>query len=158
MNAPFLPGNYGGPTLDISTPEGRANLFKKRIEELTKPKPEGGRGLTMDQAIFELRTSEDVKDVELLAAMGDAPSVARTEKLRIEKRNSDLTRLAEENARAGIPSPEVAAAMKTAVNARSMAFNSRITQLMDKGLTINQAVNAMRANRNDAALLAAMGG
>ena len=158
MNTPFVPGNSDGPALDITTPEGRANLFKKRIEELTKPQAKGGPGLTMDQAIFELRTSEDAKDVELLAAMGDAPSKVRTEKLRTAKHNSDLTRLADENARAHIPSREVAAAMKVAANARSMAFNARITELMDRGFSLDQSIMHMRANRTDAALLAAMGG
>jgi hypothetical protein len=152
MNAPFNSAN-----LDIATAEGRANLFKKRIDELTKPKAKGGLGLTIDQAIFELRTSEDPKDVELLAAMGDAPSKVRSEKLRNAKHNSDLTRLADENARAHIPAKEVAAAM-AATNARSMAFNVRITELHDKGLTIDQAIMHMRANQTDAALLAAMGG
>jgi hypothetical protein len=157
MNAPFDPANSSGQTCDIGTPEGRANLFKKRIEELTKPKTQGGPGLTMDQAIFELRTSEDAKDVELLAAMGDAPSKVRSEKLRNAKHNADLTRLADENARAHIPAKEVAAAM-AATNARTMAFNARIDELRSKGLTLDQAIERMRANTTDAALLAAMGG
>jgi hypothetical protein len=155
MNASFDPAN--GPTLDITTPEGRANLFKKRIEDLTKPKTGGGPSLTMDQAIFELRTSEDAKDVELLAAMGDAPSKVRTEKLRSAKHSSDLTRLADENARAKTPSPEVAAAMKVATNERRMAFNARIDQLEGRGFTLDQSILQMRANPTDAALLAAMG-
>jgi len=156
MNAPFDPANSDDHNLNIATPQGRANLFKKRIDELTRPKTQGGPGLTTDQAIFELRTSEDSKDVELLAAMGDAPSTVRSEKLRHAKHNSTLTRLAEENARAHLPSPEVAAAM-AATNARSMAFNVRITQLMHQGLTIDQSIDAMRADPTDAALLAAMG-
>jgi hypothetical protein len=156
MNRYFDSAN-GVAQADITTPEGRAKLFKKRIEELTKPKTEGGPGLTMDQAIFELRVSEDPKDVELLGAMGDAPSKVRTEKLRNAKHSADLTRLADENARAATPSREVAAAM-AATNARSMAFNVRITELLGKGLTMDQAIMHMRANKNDAALLAAMGG
>jgi hypothetical protein len=156
MNSFFDPAN-GVVQADITTPEGRAKLFKKRIDELTKPKTQGGPGLTMDQAIFELRTSEDAKDVELLAAMGDAPSKVRSDKLRSAKHSSDLTRLADENARAHIPSKEVAAAM-AATNARSMAFNTRVSELCDKGLTLDQAIMRMRANKTDAALLAAMGG
>jgi hypothetical protein len=142
----------------INTAKGRANLFKKRIEELTKPKTEGGQGLTMDQAIFELRTSENHDDVALLAAMGDAPSAVRKEKLSQQKHNEFLTKLADENARATTPSPEVAAAMRVATNARSAAFNARMDILMAKGLTIDQAVDHMRANPTDAALLRSMGG
>jgi hypothetical protein len=156
MNSFFDPA-YGVVQADITTPGGRAKLFEHRINELTKPKAQGGPGLTMDQAIFELRTSEDPKDVELLAAMGDGPSKIRTEKLRIAKHNADLTRLADENAKAHIPSKEVAAAMAAATNARSMAFNVRTTELVNKGLTFNQAIDHMRANQQDAALLAAMG-
>jgi hypothetical protein len=158
MNALFDPGSDDGLAPAITTPKGRAKLFKKRIEELTKPKAEGGPGLTTDQAIFEMRTSEDAKDVELLAAMGDAPSKVRTEKLRIAKHNADLTRIADENAQAHIPSREVAAAMKVATNARQMAFNVRIDELEGRGLSLDQAINHMRANRTDAALLASMGG
>lgn len=147
MNTPFVSASDYGQSFDITTPEGRANLFEKRIKELTAPKSEGGRSLTMDQAIFELRTSEDPKDVELLAAMGDPPSKVRTEKLRNAKHSAELTRLADENARAHIPSKEVAAAM-AATNARSMAFNTRVTELQDKGLTLDQAILNMRANKN----------
>jgi hypothetical protein len=156
MNALFDPANGDDHNFDIATPQGRANLFKKRIDELTKAKTQGGPGLTTNQAIFELRTSEDAKDVELLAAMGDAPSKVRSEKLRNAKHSADLTRLADENARAHIPAKEVAAAM-AATNARSAAFNTRITELRDKGLTLDQAILHMRANKTDAALLAAMG-
>jgi hypothetical protein len=156
MNAYFDPAN-GVVLADITTPEGRAKLFKKRIDELTRPKTHGGPGLTMDQAIFELRTSDDAKDVELLAAMSDGPSKVRTEKLRAAKHNADLTRIADENARAHIASKEVAAAI-VATNARSMAFNTRVSELRDKGLTLDQAIMRMRANKTDAALLAAMGG
>jgi hypothetical protein len=156
MNAPFIPETTTAEHYDITTPRGRANLFQKRIEELTKPKPEGGPGLTTDLAIFEMRTSEDAKDVELLAAMGDAPSKVRTEKLGIAKHNSFLTRLADENARAAVPAREVAAAM-AATNARSRAFNIRMDELQSRGLSLDQAINHMRANPTDAALLAAMG-
>lgn len=159
MKTPLLFDPAHGTTLDVTTSEGRANLFKKRIEELTKPKTEGGPGLTTDQAIFELRVSEDSEDVELLAAMGDAPSKVRSEKLRSEKHRSDLTQLADENARAVIASREVATAMKVAANARSMAFNVRVTQIMSEGkTTIDQAIDKMRTIPADAALLAAMGG
>jgi hypothetical protein len=140
----------------IETPKGRANLFKKRIDELTKPKSEGGDGLTMDQAITELRTSEDPKDVQLLAAMGDEPSKHRSEKLHQHKHSQFLTKLADDNARATTPSPEVAAAMRVAVNTRSIAFNARCDDLMSKGLTLDQAINHMRADPSGAALLNAM--
>ena len=155
MTTPFVSETTTAEHYNIATPKGRANLFKKRIEELAK-KTEGGPGLTTDQAIFEMRTSEDAKDVELLAAMGDAPSKVRSEKLRSAKHNTFLTRLADENARAAVPSREVAAAM-AATNARSMAFNTRITELQDKGLTIDQAIDHMRANSADVGLLKAMG-
>jgi hypothetical protein len=155
MNAHF-PASDDGSALDITTPKGRSRLFKKRIDELTKPKTEGGPGLTTDQAIFEMRTSEDAKDVELLAAMGDAPSKVRTEKLGIAKHNSFLTQLADENARAAVPSREVAAAM-AATNARSQAFNIRMDELQSRGLSLDQAINHMRANSADASLLKAMG-
>ena len=159
MNTAFIPETTTAEHYNIATPKGRANLFKKRIQELTKPKTEGGPALTMDQAIFELRTSEDEKDVQLLAAMGDERSKVRTEKLRRAQHNAELTRLADVNARAHIPSREVAAAMvaTNARNARSMTFNVRITQLKDKGLTLDQAIDRTRTIPADAALLAAMG-
>jgi hypothetical protein len=154
MNTP----KNDGQALDITTPEGRANLFKKRIEELTKPKTEGGPGFTIDQAILQLRTSENADDVALLAAMGDEPSRVRKEKLHQQKHSKFLTNLAEENARATTPSREVAAAMKLAANARTLVFNARMDELMAKGLTIDQAIWHMRANPTDARLLASMGG
>jgi hypothetical protein len=143
---------------DVTTSEGRSNLFKKRIDELTKPKTEGGRGLTTDQAIFELRTSDDAKDVELLAAMGDDPSKLRSEKLHQQKHSQFLTKLADENARATTPSREVAAAMKVAANDRTLAFNARVDDIMSKGFTLDQAIMHMRANADDARLLASIGG
>ena len=158
MDAPFIteatePGHY-----DIETPRGRSNLFRKRIEELTKPKEKGGPGLTMDQAIFEMRTSTNSDDVALLAAMGDAPSKVRSEKLHQQRHSQFLTQLADENAQATTPSPEVAAAIKLATNERWLAFDARIDEIMTKGLTFDQAIDHMRANATDARLLASMGG
>lgn len=143
--------------LDITTAAGRAHLFKKRIEELTKPKTAGGQSLTMDQAIFEMRTSENAEDVALLAAMGDQPSRVRKEKLSQERHSDFLTKLADENARATTPSPEVAAAIKsTAVNNRAMAFNARIEELTQAGFTLDQAILQMRADPDDSRLLEEM--
>lgn len=88
--------------------------------------------------------------------MGEASSVHRTEKLKQEKFNKDMDRLAEENAGALKTSSEVRAAMKAA-NSREIAFNIRIDELLAKGFSIDQAINQMRANAKDAALLAAMG-
>jgi hypothetical protein len=157
MNTPFVPETTTAEHYDITTPKGRANLFKKRIEEFTKPKTEGGPGLTTDQAIFEMRTSEKADDLALLAGMGDEPSKVRTEKLRQAKHNAKLTQLADENARATTPSREVAKAMRLATNARSAAFQSRVDELTAKGYTIDQAIMHMRANAADARLLASMG-
>jgi len=145
MNAPFIPETTEAEHYNVATPKGRSNLFKKRIEELTKPKDQGGPGFTIDEAIYELRTSAKPEDVALLAAMGDAPSKIRSEKLNQQKHSQFLTKLADENASATAPSPEVAAAMKLASNARSMAFNARVDQLLSTGLSLDQAINRMRS-------------
>lgn len=142
----------------ISTPQGRSNLFKNRVEELTKPKTHGGLGLTIDDAIHEMRTSTHPDDVALLAAMGDAPSQVRSEKLGQQKHSDFLTRLSDENARATTPSPEVAAAMKLATNERTLAFNARIDALMNSGLSLDSAINRMRiGTADDKKLLREMG-
>lgn len=147
MKVLYKPGTSYADLFTLDTPEGRAKLFSDRIDELMR------QGLSLNDAVYELRLSEDPKDVALLEAMGETPSHARAEQLSTERRNQMLDRLAEENASASKPSAEVAAAM-----ARNIAFNARITELMGRGLTIDQAVNNMRANEKDAALLAAMGG
>lgn len=156
MNAPFIPETTEAAHYDIATPRGRSNLFKRHIEELTKPKNQGGPGLTMDEAIHEMRTSAKPELVELLAAMGDAPSKVRTEKLQRQKFNQFLTKTADENANATTPSPEVAKAMKSAVNARSLVFNARMDELMAKGYSTDHAIMHMRANASDARLLSSM--
>ena len=159
MNTLFVPKTTDAEHYNnIATPQGRSNLFKKRIEELTKPKDQGGPGFTTDEAVHEMRTSAKSEDVALLAAMGDAPSKVRSEKLQQQKFNDSLTKLADENATATTPSREVAAAMKTATNARTLAFNARIDTLMAEGLTLDQAIRKMQASVTDARLLASMGG
>jgi hypothetical protein len=148
----FEPGTSGADGFTLETPKGRARLFERRIEELTKPKAQGGNGLTTDEALFEMRTGGNPDDIALLAAMGEPASLARTERLQQERRNEQLTRLAEENARAGETAAEVKAAM-----ARNVAFNARIDELHRKGFSTDQAILQMRANPKDAALLKAMG-
>ncbi len=121
--------------------------------ELTRPKSEGGKGLTLDEALFEMRTGGNPDDDALLCAMGERPSHFRTEQLKTEKRNQDLDRLAQENLAATKTSKEVAAAM----NGRSLAFNTRIDALMGQGFSTDQAILQMRANPKDSELLKSMG-
>lgn len=152
-SSPFAPGTSKADLFTLDTPEGRARIFKERIDELTRPKSEGGKGMTMDAALFEMRTGDNPDDNALLSAMGEAPTHLRREKLREQKQVDDLKRLAEESAKALKTSKEVAAAM----NARSIAFNVRIDELTAKGFSTDQAILQMRANPRDAALLVAMG-
>lgn len=140
---------------NIATSKGRSALFNKRLDELMKPKDQGGPGLTIDQAVHELRISQNPDDQKLLEAMGEAPSSHRTEKLQQEKWRNDMTKLADQNAKGTEPSTEIKAA--TARNSRSLAFNAKIDELTAKGLSLDQAINAMRANTKDASLLTAMG-
>lgn len=124
--------------MDLTTPEGRREAFNKRIDELTTPKWPDGRKLTTDQALFEMRTGGNADDKVLLEAMGETVSHQRTVQLKEEKMKI---------------APEVAKASK----ARRAAFNARITELTGKGLSIDQAINAMRVNPADSVMLASMG-
>jgi hypothetical protein len=159
MNIPSTPETTEAEHYNIATPKGRSNLFKKRIEELTKSKVQGGPGYTIDEAIHELRTGAKPEDVALLSAMGDAPSKVRSEKLNQQKHSRFLTKLADENANLTTPSPEVATAMKLASNARSVVFNARLDQLLATGKSLDKAVDWMRfGTAEDQDLLKKMGG
>ncbi len=146
----FQAGTSKADLFTLDTPEGRARIFKERIDELTRPKSEGGKGLTLDAALFEMRTGDNPDDNALLSAMGERPSHFRTEQLTTEKRNRDLDRLAQENLAATKTSKEVAAA------SRKLAVNSRIDELHRKGFSTDQAILQMQANPKDAELLKAM--
>ncbi len=146
----FQAGTSAAELFTLATPQGRAHIFNKRIDELMRAK-----GLTLDDAIYELRTSSNHDDQALLEAMGEKPSLHRTEALQTEQRNRMLDRLAEENAQATRKSVEVAAA--AARQARDVAFNARIDELHRKGFSTDQAILQMQANPKDAELLKAMG-
>jgi len=147
----FAPGSIA-EAYDINTPAGRRRLFNQRIEELTAPKGDGVKRLTLDQALFEMRTGGNADDYALLEAMGERPSYSRTEHLKTEKLNQNLDRLAQESLQVGKTAPEVAAAMS-----RNVAFNSRIDELTRKGFSTDQAILQMRANPKDAEMLKQMG-
>ncbi len=155
---PFAPDSVEA-AYDINTAGGRSRLFKKRIDELTRQKSEGGKRLSMDDALFEMRTGHHPDDLVLLEAMGATLNEAQKEKLKTDQFNKALTRMAEENAKSIAPSSELQAAI-AATNAardRQIAFNTRIDELTRKGFSLDQAITQMRANAEDAKLLAAMG-
>lgn len=127
-------------------------MFKERLDELMRTK--GFKDI--DEALFEMRTGGNSDDIALLAAMGEPSSHHRMEKLKEEKSLAEMHRLAEENARGLKPAPEVKAALKAA-NAREIAFNVRMDELLDEGFSFDQAILQMRAKGKDAVLLAAMG-
>src|SRR5205085_760898 len=102
-----------------------------------------------------MRTGGNADDAALLEGMGEKSSDFRSEKLRDQKHLENLTLLAEENANALKQSKEVSAALK-AKNSRAVAFNARINELTSRGFSVDQAILQMRANSNDAALLAEM--
>ncbi len=149
--AQFALGTSEADLFTLDTAQGRARLFKKRLDDLMRPRANGTLP-TMDDALFEMRTGGNADDQALLQAMGETTGAHRTEKLKQEKFNKNMDRWAEENAKAKLTSPEVKAA-----TARNVAFNARITELTDRGLTTDQAIVQMRANASDAALLKAMG-
>ncbi|HEX3817699.1 MAG TPA: hypothetical protein VHW03_05370 [Chthoniobacterales bacterium] len=161
-----IPASTTAEQYNIETKRGRANLFKKRIEELTKPKTQGGPGLTTDQAVHELRISENPDDQKLLTAMGEPPSDVRTDRLKQAKWRSDMMERAERNAQATKTSPEVSTAAKLATNiahGRALAFNARIDEIQSEArenggreISLDDAIRRMRAKPADAALLKAM--
>ncbi len=154
ITTPFLPAPDSKEAwYSLDSPQGRGRRFKDRIEELTRPKSEGGKGLTIDEALFEMRTGDNPEDRVLLEAMGEKTSHFRVEKLQQQKHLDNLHRLAEENKNALKDSREVAAAL-----ARNIAFNVRLDELTALGLSVDEAINKMRSNRDDATLLAAMSG
>lgn len=155
MHTRFAPNTSEADLFSLDTPKGRRHFFNKRIDELTKPKAQGGPGLSLDEALFQMRTGGNADDYALLEAMGEKPSHFRTEKLQQQKHTDRLKRLAEENLDASKTSAEVASAL--AISNRRVAFNARISELMDRGFSTDQAITQMRANPNDAALLQAMG-
>lgn len=139
---------------DINTPAGRRVRFNERVDELMRPTAKGGKGLTLEAAVLEMRTGGNADDRALLEAMGEKSSHFRDEALRREKFNRDLDRIAQENIEATkTAQEEVAAALS-----RNIAFNSRMDELTRKGFSTNQAILQMRADPDDAALLAAMNG
>ena len=154
MNSPFAPDSSESELFTLETAKGRRHLFQKRLDELMRPPP-AGRGLSLDDAIYEMRTGGNPDDVALLEAMGEKVTPHRTEQLRTERFNERLNRQMEDNKDALKTSAEVAAVL--AKNERSIAFNARITELTDRGFSIDQAIAQMRANADDAALLKAMG-
>jgi hypothetical protein len=113
-------------------------------------------GLSLDQSLHEMRTGGNPDDDALLSAMGETPSLFRTQRLHQDQHVERLNQLAKKNADASKTSAEVASALK-ASNDRSVAFNCRITELRDRGFTTDQAIMQMRANPHDAELLKAMG-
>lgn len=155
MNNHFAPNTSEAALFSLDTPQGRRHKFNKRIDELTKPKSQGGPGLSLDEALFQMRTGGNADDYALLEAMGEKPSPVRTEKLQQQRHIEHLKRLSEENKDASKTSTEVASAI--AINDRRIAFNSRITELLGRGFSIDQATNHMRANPIDAELLRQMG-
>lgn len=153
MSAPnFAPGTSEADVFTLDTRAGRARLFNKRIDELMQTK----NYKSIDDALHEMRTGGNPDDTDLLASMGESSSLARTEKLKAEKWVQDMRRLGDEVAQAGKAAPEVKAALKAA-NSREIAFNVRLDALLEKGFSIDQAINQMRANASDAALLKSMG-
>lgn len=146
---PFTPGTGESDIFTLATRQGRAHMLQKRLDELTK------RGLTLDQALYEMRTGGNPADDALLEAMGEKPSHFRTQQLQNQSHTERLKRLAEDNKNAEKTSAEVAATL--AKNERNLAFNARVTELTDRGFSIDQAIMQMRMNPNDAALLKSMG-
>ncbi|MGI8435644.1 MAG: hypothetical protein ACR2NX_01885 [Chthoniobacterales bacterium] len=148
----YQPGSSESEIFTLATPQGRAHLFKKRTEELMRAKADG-TSPSLDHALFEMRTGTNPDDRALLEAMGESPSHAHAKKAHEQKFFAKLDQLAEANRDAGKTSSEVAAAMV----ARNVAFNSRVGSLIEKGLSLDQAIYQMRANSKDAELLRAMG-
>jgi hypothetical protein len=155
----FAPGSSAAELgmYDIKTATGRRRLFHRRIDEIQAAQRAAGRTSNLDEALFELRTSEKPEDRKLLELMGVATGWSTSEKLRQERHLTMLGAAAEQSARGTALSPEAKAALKAA-NARQIAFNSRLDELMAKGFSIDQAILQMRANPIDARLLAEMGG
>jgi hypothetical protein len=138
---------------DLLTPEGRRLVFSERIDELTRPKSEGGRGLTLDRAIREMRGN--LQDRELLYAMGYPAHDQETHDLhdRMAKiRKIDSGHPTEEK----LGSLAKNVAVNAAARLRSVAFHRRIDELTRNGFSFDQAIGQMRANPDDAALISSM--
>src|SRR6266403_1560686 len=103
MKNHYTPNTSEADLFSLNTPHGRRHKFNKRIDELTKPKSEGGPGLTINQAVFEMRTGGNADDQALFKAMAG-----------LAKENADVSK----------------ASSGLAINTRRAAFNARITELM----------------------------
>ncbi len=166
MNQPeFAPGTSKEDVQNINTPEGRRSLFNEKIDALIKPKAEGGKGLSLDGAIFTMRGNKE--DRFLLAAMGmGSHSQAHQALLDRFSGLAAITPGSEDLAPKKLLKPLTASDSQWATrrsaavarNARHVAFNSRIDELTGEGFSVDQSINQMRANAQDAALLAAMNG
>ncbi len=153
----FAPGTSKADVQNINTPEGRRSLFNEKIDALTKPKAEGGKGLSLDDAIFEMRGTLEGR--ELLELMGLGKHTQTHQKLL--DRMSGMAAIkpgCADLADKELLKPITATASAIARNSRLVAFNSRIDELTRKGFSVDQAINQMRANAQDAALLTAMDG
>lgn len=158
----FAPGTSIAAAYDINTPEGRRRRFNEKIDALTKLKSEGGKGMSLDDALFEMRGNKE--DRLLLGAMGygfydqahqklhDRMShISTVDKLGAGSEDFDLKTLKKISENASADGAREAAS-------RTIAFNCRIDQLTRAGFTVDQAIIQMRADPKDAALLAAMDG
>lgn len=161
-NPTFRHGTFGQDVFTLETRAGRANLFQRRIDEILATLKASGKKATLDDALFELRTSEKPEDRELLEAMGVATGWHTSEQLRTERTLGKIHATAKQTARGAELSSEAKAALKTAqagnvaVNERRLAFNRRIDALTEKGFTLDQAILQMRANPSGARLLEEM--
>jgi len=149
MKALFQPGT-GIPTRqeELKTPAGRGRLFNARIDQLMQTKQ-----LSYDQAIHEMRTGGDTDDVELLSAMGEQSSEYLKERLDRQIQQRRFDNMKEQAAAAQKDAPEVA----KAITAAQRTFNVRMDELTRRGLTTDQAINAMRSDRRDTAILREIG-
>lgn len=137
MNNPtFAPGTAKADLFTLDTREGRARMFKERIDELMRTK-----GLkTLDDAIYEMRTGGNKDDIALLAAMGEQFSQPLVDRLKADKQEAHFQHLRETAQTAKKDSPEMKAAIKVvhetakAANARKIAVNIRIDDLLAKGV------------------------
>jgi hypothetical protein len=156
MKTVFTPGTSEKDVFTLDTAAGRARIFQKRLDEIVAQLTASGKRSTIDDAIYELRTSNDPNDQQLLVAMGENPSAFRSEHLKREKFLTDMHQAARDIAAAQKPSTEVTAAIKAAQNDRATAFNSRVDELMREGFDFDAAIRQMRANAADAALIESM--
>lgn len=153
------------PPHDISTAASRARCFRDRLDELMAPKPKGA-GMSFDQALATMHGTPE--DRRLLRAMGDSHYSDENRKAWMEAAEESAAQKSDTSGEAAANGTLTAAQRCLAEfeerEPRRVAFNALIDPLVlprergGKGLTLDAALNQIRATCDGAALLKSMGG